>query len=198
MPKVSEEHATARQEQILEAATLCFTHSGFHATGMAEIIRESGLSAGSVYRYYKSKDDLIAAIVGRLVGGLQEQVIEFTRNATSPGEAIALCIQAASRLLQQGDTPYSRILPQAWTEALRNPEIAALVNAKYRPILQHFEDMARQMQQRGDLDGDLDPAGVAQVMLAAVQGFIVQKLILNHQVDDRVYAATAARLFTRS
>jgi AcrR family transcriptional regulator len=36
--------------------------AGFHATSMQDLLREANLSAGAVYRYFKSKDEIIAAI----------------------------------------------------------------------------------------------------------------------------------------
>src|SRR4051812_18010167 len=63
MPKMSEAHLTARRDQILVAAMERFADGGFHATGMAEVIAASGLSAGAVYRYFASKEELIRAIV---------------------------------------------------------------------------------------------------------------------------------------
>src|SRR3712207_9349329 len=67
MPRVTDEHRLARREQILDAATATFAAQGFQATGMAEIIAASGLSAGAVYRYFTSKDQLIEAIVDRVL-----------------------------------------------------------------------------------------------------------------------------------
>ena len=49
MPKVSQEHRDARRAQILRAAAACFERKGYQRTTMADIIRESGLSAGAIY-----------------------------------------------------------------------------------------------------------------------------------------------------
>src|ERR1700743_3468381 len=62
MPKISQAKRDARQQQILDAALACFSENGFHQTGMADIVRRSGLSHGAVYLYFQSKDDLIAAL----------------------------------------------------------------------------------------------------------------------------------------
>jgi AcrR family transcriptional regulator len=62
MPRVTDAHLTARRDQIIDAATLRFAANGFRATGMADIIAASGLSAGAVYRYFRSKDELVEAI----------------------------------------------------------------------------------------------------------------------------------------
>src|ERR1044072_1008423 len=63
MPKVSDDYLAARRQQILDAAAACFARDGFHRTSMQDIVRESGISAGLVYRYFAGKDDMIAAIV---------------------------------------------------------------------------------------------------------------------------------------
>ena len=68
MPRVSEEHVTARREQILEAARACFRRNGLHNTSMQDRIHEAGLSVGAVYRYFKSKDEIINAIASTVVG----------------------------------------------------------------------------------------------------------------------------------
>ena len=63
MPKVSDAHLAARRRQILDAAARCFARDGFHRTSMQDIVGESGISAGLVYRYFAGKDDMITAIV---------------------------------------------------------------------------------------------------------------------------------------
>lgn len=193
MPKVSSEYLAERQEHILQAAIRCFVRSGFHATGMAEIIRESELSAGSVYRYYKSKDELIQAIIDRLITSLQQQMNEEISNSTSLGDVMVRCIGVISRRLT---APEAQMLPQTWTEALRNPTIAALVNKKYQPVINNFEELARQLKERGQVAADLDPVIVARVMLSTMNGFVVQKLLFNQQIDDVAFAQTVAQLFS--
>ena len=58
-PKV--DVADERRAQIMEAALACFTRKGYNNTTMDDIAAESGLSKGSLYWYFKSKEDLFAA-----------------------------------------------------------------------------------------------------------------------------------------
>src|SRR5580698_9567845 len=62
MPKVSQEHSDTQRGAILKAAIRCFAREGFHRTTMRDVVRESGMSAGALYVYFKSKDELIEAI----------------------------------------------------------------------------------------------------------------------------------------
>jgi len=57
----------ARRNQILEAATHVFTRLGFNKARMDDIVEESGLSKGTLYWYFKSKDDIITAILDRML-----------------------------------------------------------------------------------------------------------------------------------
>src|SRR6476661_1391295 len=54
-----------RRDDILEAAERCFVRSGFHQTSMQEICAEAGMSAGNLYRYFPSKEAIIAGIAER-------------------------------------------------------------------------------------------------------------------------------------
>lgn len=60
MPRLSPDKLQDRRRQIRAAAARCFARKGIQATTMREIFAEAGLSAGAVYNYYKTKDDLIA------------------------------------------------------------------------------------------------------------------------------------------
>jgi AcrR family transcriptional regulator len=65
VPKISEEHRTRRREEILEAARRCFARFGYEGATVARLERESGLSRGAIFNYFKSKDDLFVALVER-------------------------------------------------------------------------------------------------------------------------------------
>jgi len=58
-----------RKNQILDAATKVFVRQGFQHARMDDIVEESGLSKGTLYWYFKSKEDIINAILRRLFAG---------------------------------------------------------------------------------------------------------------------------------
>src|SRR5580698_7684700 len=62
MPKITEAQRETRRQQILEAALRCFSRDGFHNTTTADIVRESGVSQGTLYLYFATKDEIIVAL----------------------------------------------------------------------------------------------------------------------------------------
>ena len=65
MGKFNQTRAEARREKLIEAARALFAENGFHATGMAEIARRSGIAVGQIYRDFAGKEDIVAEIVTR-------------------------------------------------------------------------------------------------------------------------------------
>src|SRR4051812_26700846 len=62
MPRVTDTYRDSRRRQIIDSARESFQERGFQATSMQDLFAASGLTAGAVYSYFKSKDDLIVAI----------------------------------------------------------------------------------------------------------------------------------------
>ncbi|MFW3168450.1 TetR/AcrR family transcriptional regulator [Geodermatophilus sp. CPCC 206100] len=189
MPRVSEDHLAARRDQIIDAATARFAANGFQATGMADVIAASGLSAGAVYRYFRSKDELIEAIVDRVLGqaaGRFDQLLA-AEDAPAPADAVATAVDLVATIAERGPVDMTRVAVQAWGEALRSPGVAAVVDRAYRTIRRYFAEVVRRAQATGQLPRDVDPEPVAAGMLSLVLGFLLQRLLLG-DVAPAAYA----------
>ncbi len=53
----------ARRRKVIETARMLFADNGFHATGIAQIAKQSGIAVGQIYRDFACKEDIVAAIV---------------------------------------------------------------------------------------------------------------------------------------
>jgi AcrR family transcriptional regulator len=84
-PEISE----IRKNQILDAATNVFVRLGFQHARMDDIAEESGLSKGTLYWYFKSKEDLINAILRRLFTGELENLESLLEAEGTASERLA-------------------------------------------------------------------------------------------------------------
>ncbi|MBB4929675.1 AcrR family transcriptional regulator [Lipingzhangella halophila] len=180
MVRVSKEHLDARRRQILDAARRCFVRNGFHATSMQDVLAEAGLSAGAVYRYFKGKDEIIAAIVSE---ALTEVAAAFdTHDAAQPPELdsiVDLVLQAEQPPLARSQES-ARLLIQVWSEALRSPALGAELREVMDTTRQVVGGLVAQHQKRGLLRADVPAEQVASVLMALVDGFMVQWAIDGH------------------
>ena len=61
MPRLSEKTREKRRQHILTSAWRCFSRDGFHATSIEDVIAATGMSSSAVYRYFRSKEEIIRA-----------------------------------------------------------------------------------------------------------------------------------------
>ncbi|WP_112243777.1 TetR/AcrR family transcriptional regulator [Kribbella monticola] len=181
MPKVTVEHRAARHDQIVAAARRCAIEQGFHKTTMADVIRESGLSAGAVYGYFKSKDELVAAIADQALSTVDKlfEGILATDQPLTPVAALEATLEHVVQIAEQPGGDVTRVALQAWAEAMHNDAIAGIAREKYTLLRRKFVAVAERGQADGTIDADTDPEYIGQVLFALIPGFLLQRLLLG-------------------
>ncbi|HET6189513.1 MAG TPA: TetR/AcrR family transcriptional regulator [Trebonia sp.] len=178
MPRVSDEYLEQRRQQILDAARRCFARQGFYETTMQDVFAESGLSAGAVYRYFKTKDDLIQAISATALGQLGAVIEDALAEDPLPGlDEIAGRIATTAQELSGPDGP-ARIGPAAWAAALHDPRVAEIVRDVFGALRTQWATAVRRMVHDGRLAEGTDVEAAASALFALVPGFVLQYLIL--------------------
>ncbi|MET7767423.1 TetR/AcrR family transcriptional regulator [Nocardia sp. NPDC005366] len=179
MPRVSEEHLERRRQQILDAARLCFARKGFHDSSMQDVFAESGLSAGAVYRYFKSKDDIIAALATQTMTEIREVMAEAIHAETLPTPAELIALLAQNIVARSGPEGPVRLAPQAWSLALVKPEATGYVREAILAMRDIWHEYADKMLTAGWLPEDADTNAVAVALIGLLPGFILQHLIIG-------------------
>jgi AcrR family transcriptional regulator len=185
----AEELRAARRAEILSAACRCFARDGFHATSMADIIAEAGVSAGAVYKYFPSKDQLIAAVVETTLGTADELFDNLlAKDATpSPAETVTYLVKAVmDRAVNHSvfGVDMSRVALNAWAEALRDPQVAERIAQSLTHLRTHYAEVSRRWQAAGHLDPDADPENIGAVLLGIVLSFALQRLLIPGTTPD--------------
>jgi len=73
-----------RREAILDVAQACFLAEGYAATSMSTIAARLGGSKGTLYNYFKNKEELYAAMMQRVCGEIQDTLFEVDANTGDP------------------------------------------------------------------------------------------------------------------
>lgn len=175
MPKVSQAHLDARRAQILEAAGQCFARDGLHGTTMQDIIRQSGLSAGAIYRYFSSKEEIIEAIANERHAREQAAIASARRQPDVRAALGEISRRFFGALHDADERERRRVGIQLWAEALRDDRILAVVRRGVDEPRTMLAGMIRDAQQRGEMRADLQPDSVARVLVALFHGFILQQ-----------------------
>lgn len=135
----------ARPQELLDAALELFVQKGFAATRAEEVAARAGVSKGTLYLYYPSKEDLLKAVVRHNVVNQIAEGTDFIRQfAGSTSELLATVLRLWWE--RMGDTPAAGVVKLMMSEARNFPDIAQFYVDE---VIEPSHAMLAQMLQRG-------------------------------------------------
>jgi AcrR family transcriptional regulator len=174
MPKITDAKRESRRQQILQAALRCFSRDGFHATTTADIVRESGVSQGTLYLYFKTKDDIIVALADDRHQG-DAYLNALAQSEQDPVDGLALLLEVYGHSLEDpARRDMRRVSIQGWAEALRNPTIRARVREGMVSVRAAIVRLIERGQKAGQFKKSANAPAVAQTLIAVFQGLTLQ------------------------
>lgn len=164
---------SAQRERILAAAMACFARDGFHGASMQKICAEAGMSPGALYRYFPSKESIIAAIVE---GERAQRLSLFDAVARAPSILTALtdCMRL---MLQEGALPTAQLGPEIMAEAIRNAGLRAAIEPCEAETRGDLREALEKATAQGEVDPGLDLDSVVMMLQIIGDG-----MILHHQL----------------
>ncbi|MDL4771423.1 MULTISPECIES: TetR/AcrR family transcriptional regulator [Thermomonosporaceae] len=184
MPRVSEEHLERRRRQILDAARSCFVRRGLHETSMQDIFAESGLSAGAVYRYFKSKNEIIEAVASTVISDLHTFLADLVNRDPIPTLDTVVGLVTDKMVSLSGPDGPLRLAPQAWALALYDPRLGHYVEENVRNLRGTWIAYARRLTEAGLLPAGTDADAAGKLLFGLLPGFLLQRLILGDVDPD--------------
>jgi TetR/AcrR family transcriptional repressor of uid operon len=155
-----------RRTEILDAAQACFARSGFHQTSMQAICSEAGMSAGNLYRYFPSKEAIIAGIAER---DRADAAASFAAAQSAPDFFTGLAGLARHHLVERTKEEVG-LCAEIMAESRRNPDVARIYQSIEADVKGRLAAMLRAAAERGEISRDCDFDGVTSVLMALADG----------------------------
>lgn len=172
MPKVTSMYKAEIKEKIIQAAIESFAQTGFDRTKMEDIAKRLSLSKGTIYLYFKSKEDLFLAICEHNIRSDEEDAQLFVRkeNVASDAEQIYDNI----RRREQGN---DRVMLEMVAESARNPKLRKSMYELHVKVHDHVMRQIRNKIEEGFLRKDVDAASLAIALVALYDGLAVNRML---------------------
>lgn len=182
-----------RRAQVLRAALACFRRKGFAATTTAEICREAGMSAGHLFHYFRSKEEIVAAVA-------QTDRVQANAAVAALAEApdfVDALIGASGADVDIGEYALDgRLALELHGEAARSEGVAQALRDNYRALQGSLRSALAAAQARGTVDSTLDPIGAAILITALFEG-IERAAACDPELDQGAAGASMAVLLRR-
>jgi TetR/AcrR family fatty acid metabolism transcriptional regulator len=183
-----------KRERIMNAAIASFAQQGYHQATIADVAREAGVAAGTIYLYFKNKDDLLVSIFEDKVQGF---IQEFHRRLSQEENA---------------EVKLRKLVHLHLFEMQNHPDLAAVFQLELRQS-RHFMsaypktdlkvyfdligDIIEEGQQQGLFRKDLYLSAVKKAFFGALDETVTSWLLAGKNYDLSQMADPVADLFVR-
>ena len=151
-----------KRREILSAAERCFVRDGLQGASISSICTEAGISAGHLYHYFSSKEEIVSAMVEVR---LEEAAARFVQQADR--------VDVLDGLLAEIEVTRSgqpALLLEAIAEANRNPVMAKALQSHTKGVHSLLADLLEKGQAVGAIDPALDRHMTASLIISIIDG----------------------------
>lgn len=160
-----------READILEAATTLFASDGFHSTSTRKIAAAAGVSEGTVFHYFSTKNALLLAILDSFYEGLTESAQNGMQDIMATRERLLYLARNHIGMLQDNQALMMRLIQvylsvdASYYVNYRSSHIHDL-NYRYTRI---FDGVIREGIERGDLDPELELPAIRDLFFGGLE-----------------------------
>ncbi|MEB2321636.1 MAG: TetR/AcrR family transcriptional regulator [Sorangiineae bacterium] len=172
----------AYHEAILEAAERVFLRDGYHETKIADVAAESGVSVGTLYNYFASKELIFASIIERGRTHL-EQAVAGCAGLPDPVERLRQVLGAALRFIEERGAMFALYTQVGFSG---DPDLrlcCAPAGAAYHAHVATLAAIIGEAQEAERLRAELDPEALAMALVGIANSFIYRWLDQGRQGD---------------
>ncbi len=182
MPKIVDKDAM--RVRIMEAAMQCYSTQGFHAAKMSDIAKAAGLAKGTLYLYFKSKDQLTTSLVKWIFQEIEQQIMpqREVRTLTGYMSQIRTALDASEETRIE-----TRMFFEVFGPSFGSDEVVAEVAGFFERIGAQSTEQLRHLIKAGEVRSDIDADATGRSIAALIDGMVMHRAMFG--LEDARYRA---------
>jgi TetR/AcrR family fatty acid metabolism transcriptional regulator len=169
-----------KKRDILMAAMRVFAKGGVVKTKMADIAAAAGIGKGTIYEYFRSKEDIFAAAYHQMFEGVEEKIEAVMADDIEPEEKLRqLMVVTVEGVLGDGGE-FAGIMMAFWSEGIRNRNDRILDVIDLKQLYAEFRGIISSILTEGIQQGrfrKVDISLTASVLIGAMDGILLQLIM---------------------
>jgi len=179
-----------RRERIMSAAERAFDANGYAATTMAAVASQADVAKGSIYNYFRSKEDLFTQVCLQMLALGQTDVEQSVAQPVPASDKIRQVVDSWYTRLGQYRL-YGRLMLEFWATAARQKlpgELAKAVERTTSQAERQIQAIIEQGTASGEFRKDANAAVAASLIVGVLRGMTVQAIVLGSNIDEEFVA----------
>jgi AcrR family transcriptional regulator len=192
-PRVTDQYKTEVREKIVQAAITTFSKYGYDKTRMDDIAKSAKLGKGTLYLYFKSKEELFYDISENSIKELKEQLSKlFSKKEDLVQDAEKFYDQYRNLIHDSEKVSFEMI-----AESSRNPKLRKALYEQRMKVYDIVIDYLRRQIEKGFFRKDMDVNAIASGLVALYDGLTISKLLgISEYHNKKAWTQTIRAIFT--
>jgi TetR/AcrR family transcriptional regulator, repressor for uid operon len=194
-PKVTSEYKTEVKERIIQSAIECFSKYGLDRTRMDDVAQKADVSKGTLYLYFKSKEDLFYVICENNLKVLKERLSHIF--STTKEDLVSNAEQFYENFHNEEKRESERVFCEIIAESARNPKLQKILYTQRIKTFNVVREYLDRHMEKGFFKKDTDTEAIASGFVALYDGLIASEFLgvsVNH--SKRSWRKTVRAIIT--
>lgn len=192
-PRVTDQYKTEVKEKIVQAAITTFSKYGYDKTRMDDIAKSAKLGKGTLYLYFKSKEELFYDISENSIKELKEQLSKLFSKKEDLVQDAEKFYDQYRNLIHDSEKVSFEII----AESSRNPKLRKALYEQRMKVYDIVIDYLRRQIEKGFFRKDMDVNAIASGLVALYDGLTISKLLgISEYHNKKAWTQTIRAIFT--
>ncbi|HLR08352.1 MAG TPA: TetR/AcrR family transcriptional regulator [Bacillota bacterium] len=175
-----------KYNQIIEAAVEVIAENGYHASQVAKIAKKAGVADGTIYLYFKNKEDILISVFEQKMGQFIEQIANSIDKKQNASDRLYTLIKM--HFQQLAENHYLAIVTQLELRQ-SNKSLRLKINNVLKSYLTVIDKIVEEGIQEGVFRNDINPPLVRQMIFGTIDE-IVTNWVMKEQKYDLINQAS--------
>ena len=170
----------------MDAAATVIAERGYASASVDSIVETAGLSKGTFYWHFKSKEELFLALIEERIDRPVRSLMEITR--TAPAQTVtAPIVSGGLAELFAGRRELLMLIQEYWAVALRSEPVRRRYRRRQNALTRTLADALRARHRETDVPLTLPAESLATAFIALAQGLAIEAALRPDATDPKLY-----------
>ena len=194
MPRIVDKKE--KTAQIGSAAITVFRKLGYHATRMVDIAEAAGIGKGTLYEYFRNKDEIFRSEFERYFAAFESGAAAAMAEAHSPGGRLLSLVEFAIDHVNEWED-HCAVYVDYFGSARLEEAAPFSLSSIYAKVEESIRLLIEEGQACGEIERDLDPGATAELLVSVFEGVVLYGVFSERRGAPGALRDTALGLITR-
>ncbi|WP_462412436.1 TetR/AcrR family transcriptional regulator [Neobacillus sp. Marseille-QA0830] len=177
--------------QIIDAAVIVIAENGYHQAQVSKIAKQAGVADGTIYLYFKNKEDILISLFEEKMGAFIEKIDEEIAGKETAAEKLLMMVETHFQLLS--DDHHMAVVTQLELRQ-SNKELRLRINDVLKGYLQVIDKILIDGKESGEFSSNLDIRLARQMIFGTIDETVTTWVMNEGKYDLNALAPQVHRL----